>query len=114
MKFEKIAVSYAHNITCPWCGWEYNNSWEMGEENNLEECENCGRYFAYQREVEVTYNSTRAEYGTCISCGEKEIPLITEISSLGKIEDVCEDCYSKKRHKLFKEYMEDITLKGEK
>ena len=46
-------------ITCPWCGYEYHDSWEDEDDNDKEECPDCGGVFKYTREVEVTYSSER-------------------------------------------------------
>lgn len=50
---------HTREITCPWCGYEYHDSWEDSDENEEEECPDCGGVFSYTREVEVTYSSER-------------------------------------------------------
>lgn len=44
-------------ITCPYCGDPFQDSWECPEEEENEECETCGGIFAYQRETTVSYSS---------------------------------------------------------
>jgi len=44
------------NITCPYCGNEVGDSWEMSDSGE-EECGECGSKFDYEREVEITYSS---------------------------------------------------------
>lgn len=48
-------------VTCPWCGYEYSDSWEFGESEEEEICQNCEKEFSFERHVEVTYNSSRVE-----------------------------------------------------
>ena len=48
--------NYTSEITCPFCGCEIE-SWEMDDEDDDYECENCGSRFSYQREVSVSYCS---------------------------------------------------------
>lgn len=44
-------------ITCPYCGDIYQDSWEMGESEDEEICSTCGSVFSWEKEIEVTYYS---------------------------------------------------------
>ena len=46
------------NITCPYCGYENEDSWESDESDEHYECPNCGSYFSYEIEVSVSYYSS--------------------------------------------------------
>lgn len=46
-------------ITCPWCGYEFSDSWEYGDDDDACECPDCGKLFSYTRDIEVTYTSKR-------------------------------------------------------
>lgn len=46
---------YTSNITCPYCGFENQDSWEASEDEEEEECSCCGSTFSYQRNVTVEY-----------------------------------------------------------
>ena len=48
-------------ITCPWCGYEFGDSWEYDDGDDAAECPECGKLFEYTREIEVTYTSKRRE-----------------------------------------------------
>lgn len=48
---------YTNEITCPYCGYEDNDSWEEDDENDEYECPGCGSIFSYQRNVTVEYCS---------------------------------------------------------
>ena len=48
---------YERNVICPYCGYEHKDSWEMSDEEDLEECAQCGGVFSYQRIVTVEYSS---------------------------------------------------------
>ena len=49
------------NITCPYCGYENEDSWESDESDEHYECPNCGSYFSYEREVSISYYSSPIE-----------------------------------------------------
>jgi hypothetical protein len=42
-------------ITCPWCGFEYTDSWERESGEGEEECQDCNRKFTFSRHTAVTY-----------------------------------------------------------
>ena len=46
-------------ITCPHCGYEHGDSWEIREEDGIDTCENreCKKKFKWQRVVDVTYDT---------------------------------------------------------
>lgn len=48
-------------IVCPWCGYEQLDSWEMPDSDDECECNECGKLFAYERDIQVTYSSERVE-----------------------------------------------------
>lgn len=52
----------ADEITCPVCGAEESDSWEASEYDDNRECESCGAIFAYERHIEVSYQSKLVEY----------------------------------------------------
>lgn len=56
---------YKNEVTCPYCGYEEGDSWEMTEYEEEHECSNCGSTYSYQRNVTVEYCSQpikKAEY----------------------------------------------------
>lgn len=47
-------------IVCPYCGYEFSDSWEFGDDSEREiTCEACYKPFTSYREVEVTYSTER-------------------------------------------------------
>ena len=48
---------YTQQITCPYCGYEDETSFESDDEEDEEECPCCGSIFSYQRNVTVEYCS---------------------------------------------------------
>jgi hypothetical protein len=46
------------DITCPWCGYEYCDSWEFRDDGN-EKCQECGKEFTYSANHSVTYSTYR-------------------------------------------------------
>lgn len=56
---------FTSNITCPYCGYENQDSWECADDEDEEICGNCGSTFSYERIVTVEYTSypvKKAEY----------------------------------------------------
>ena len=54
---ENEACLLMDNVTCPACGYENHDSWELSDEDNNYECGGCGAILSYEREIEVTYSS---------------------------------------------------------
>lgn len=48
---------YTRQITCPYCGYENDDSWESGDDEAEYDCPCCGSVFSYQRNVTVEYCS---------------------------------------------------------
>lgn len=48
-------------LTCPYCGTKESDSWELPERDDEFYCEVCDKYFAYEREIDVTYWSKKIE-----------------------------------------------------
>jgi len=43
-------------ITCPFCGYAFEDSWEFDNDEGEIFCEICGAEFGYSRIIEVSYN----------------------------------------------------------
>ena len=49
-------------ITCPYRGWEDQDSWEMEEGSEVEDdCGRCGRRFLVRMYIQVSYTSRPIE-----------------------------------------------------
>lgn len=48
---------YMDNVTCPYCLYEFVDSFEKCDYSEDEECPNCGKIFGYEREIKCEYNS---------------------------------------------------------
>lgn len=44
-------------VTCPYCGYTDEDSWELEEDDDEHECGRCGAIMSFQRVVTVEYNS---------------------------------------------------------
>jgi len=51
------ATDYTDEVTCPHCGYQCSDSWEMSE--GVHECGDCGREFEMERDVTVSYSTTK-------------------------------------------------------
>lgn len=108
---------YADEITCPWCGYEYSDSWEVGQDQEdigLLECEKCGKEFYATRNVSVTYSTVKATYGTCKACGERDVAIENLSSSVGSYEGLCRKCGVAAYKKFIDEYFDELAGGGKK
>lgn len=46
-------------ITCPYCGDHFADSWEYRDDSGTETCGNCGKVFTWERSISVYYSSYR-------------------------------------------------------
>jgi hypothetical protein len=65
-----VEYQYTNEITCPYCGYEFGDSWEASE--GEKECPDCDRKFDVERDVDVTYISYRQCY--CNELAEVDKP----------------------------------------
>ena len=55
----KINTEYTQYATCPWCGYEDLDSWEL--EKDEYECGLCKKLFVVVRDVDVSYSTYKPE-----------------------------------------------------
>ena len=48
-------------ITCPYCGHQDQDSWEMTEESSEDDCGRCGGRFLVSMYIQVSYTSRPIE-----------------------------------------------------
>lgn len=48
-------------LTCPYCGYEDSDSWELYDQEDERDCPVCGGVFGYSREVTVSYYSKKVK-----------------------------------------------------
>ncbi len=58
--------NFKDNITCPYCGYENQDSWECTDDEDEEICGNCGSTFSYERIVTVEYTSYPVKKADCV------------------------------------------------
>lgn len=49
------------NAVCPYCGEENEDSWELDERGGDTECGSCGKEYHYERDVSITYTTTKVD-----------------------------------------------------
>ena len=54
-----IECEFTREIVCPYCGYEFSDSWEIGDGEDIGniECRDCDAEFDCRRDIEVTYCS---------------------------------------------------------
>lgn len=109
MSYEKdIDHESTDEIVCPFCGYEFSDSWDIGsdEENlGLIECYECGKSFYTSREVSVSYSTQKANYGICKHCKRGNVVIEDHHSSIGEYSDLCVECGILEKQKLLNDYI---------
>ena len=60
----EIEHEYTNEIVCPYCAYEYSDSWEFNEGNKTDgqiKCDGCNKTFNYSTDIEVTYITSKIE-----------------------------------------------------
>lgn len=95
---KEINHEYTEEIVCPYCGTGFTESYEYEPEEEdlgIISCTSCDKEFYATREIEITYSTEKAKYGTCRRCGKEETVLenLNMYSrSTVKVRDYCRDC----------------------
>lgn len=64
-----MAKEFEDNIICPYCDYEFSESWEYNECDSEEvECHNCSKKFNLSVNISVTYSTKK------IDCDDSEPP----------------------------------------
>ena len=56
---EDIDYEFTDEIVCPYCGYKFNDSWEMGTDDIDQDCPECGKHFSWSTDVTVKYISEK-------------------------------------------------------
>ena len=56
----KIKCDCTDEIVCPYCGYEFTDSWWLNDCDSAE-CEECGKEFKLYVECSVTYSTEKKE-----------------------------------------------------
>jgi len=59
-----IDHEFTQEIVCPWCGYEYGDSWDCGE-GGKRQCDECGKHFSFSKDYDVTYSTCRKKCKVC-------------------------------------------------
>ena len=75
-----IDHEYTRCIVCPYCGYEFRDSWEFNdtEHGQKVECQSCGKDFLLYVEVTVDYTTKKIEGVTTKEEDEAADPLHAE------------------------------------
>jgi hypothetical protein len=58
-RMDEINHEYTEEIVCPWCGYEFSDSWEWSDYDDNEKCPKCNKSFSYERIVSCEYSTKR-------------------------------------------------------
>jgi len=105
---KEINCDYTEEIVCPYCGHEFGLSYEFfsvdDDDAGLIDCLECDKSFYAFRNIEVTYSTYKAIYGTCSICGVEDT-VVEDINVSGtKSLNVCLNCHKAEEERLIKEY----------
>ena len=101
----EIKHKYTKEIVCPYCGYEFSDSWDYSsdlEDIGLIDCENCDKSFYANRIVTINYSTEKANYGTCKKCGAENVVIESSTSSYGSYTDLCIECGDKESTYMFR------------
>lgn len=110
-----IDHEYTKEIVCPYCGLEFQDSWEYSkndEDLGLIECDECGKSFYAHRDIDITYVTEKANYGTCKQCNAEDVVIEDYHSSVGSYNGLCVACGAKEKARLYTEYAISIQKKA--
>ena len=116
----KIDTSFTKEITCPYCGYEHGDSYEISDDIGDKQCLNCDKTFSYERHVEVTYSTEKAPCKTHKFKLDKDYPYHIKKRDFARGEWIelpenewkyfkvliCKECDTKKFEELTKEEYE--------
>lgn len=110
MDEEEIDHEYTDEIVCPYCGYEFLDSFEISSEEEdlgLIECDKCGEQFYASRNIQVTYSTEKPKRGICKHCEEEGV-IEDYHSTVGSYEGLCLSCGRKEKDRLLKEYVDKL------
>lgn len=55
MEDKQINHRYTKEVVCPYCGYEFSDSWEFNDQEDSVYCGECDNEFVALREIEVSY-----------------------------------------------------------
>lgn len=66
MEKMEIETDYTREITCPYCGHVFSDSWEVNQSGGMEwdaevDCGECDETFIASRNVSVTYSTRKRD-----------------------------------------------------
>ena len=109
MKNRNINTEYTNEIVCPFCGYEFCDSWEYGdgfnEDLGLIECQSCEKEFYASKHISVSYCSEKAKYGICKKCNTENVVLTDYCSTLGTYKDLCVKCGDEEKYNFIKKFL---------
>lgn len=101
----KINHEYTKEIVCPYCGYEFSDSWDYNineEDIGLVECGECEKEFYASRIITVDYSTKKANYGTCKKCKAENVVIESRAFSHGSYTDLCIECGDKESTYMFR------------
>jgi len=61
MDMQTWETDFTDEITCPYCGYEYEQSFEFGDYDDEVLCESCNKTFSMARYERVSYSTEKTE-----------------------------------------------------
>lgn len=93
----KFDHEYTDEIVCPYCGYIFPDSYDVGEgEEDIGrvDCGGCVKEFLASRHVSITYSTEKLNEGICRKCGKEAVISNRYMYSNAKVnvQDYCDDC----------------------
>jgi len=58
---QEIDHEYTKEIVCPYCGFKFEDSWEVSGDDGDITCDDCGKEFSFERIKDITYTTYAKE-----------------------------------------------------
>ena len=71
----------ALKLTCPFCGDQLEDDFEMDDEDSEYECPNCGSIFSYERHIHTTYVSSPVKKNESLVIKSEVAKILEEIQN---------------------------------
>lgn len=87
MSEQEFDTDYTNEIVCPYCGYQFTDSWELqgGQDTDIPiECGRCEKSFIFSTDYHITYSSHKCD---CLNGKDHQ---------WGKVQHLWEDIYHKR------------------
>jgi transcription elongation factor Elf1 len=56
---EELDTEFTDELTCPHCGYEHSDAWELSENDGEISCDRCSEEFSFVRNISISYTTKK-------------------------------------------------------